>query len=402
MGGKSSAPTTTTQINKVELPAWVDKASQNNYAEAERLAAVDQPDYGGQRVADFGDATTGAWDWFNKVGMQAGDTQRNQATGVANELAGFQPDKITASTVDPSLWTDMDINSYLNPFIDNVEKRTLDTMTRANESALNSNANRAVAASSFGGSRSAIENALTNSEFGRNAGNMSATLRKAGWDAAAGLASGDVDRINRGGEFNANAQNTAAANNQQAGIQGAGIRGAAGDDLRGLATDQESAAFRDYAIKQGIGAQQDARSQAVLDQQYEDWKWQQEEPERDLNMRLAALGMSPYGKTETQTKTTPGQKSSTDWASVGLGGLQALGSLFAFSDDDAKVDKQKIGELDNGLGVHAFRYKGDPKSYPKTIGLMASEVEKVKPSAVKRMPGKKGKRIVNYTNAMGW
>ena len=38
--------------------------------------------------------------------------------------------------------------------------------------------------------------------------------------------------------------------------------------------------------------------------------------------------------------------------------------------------------------MHAFRYKGDPKSYPKVVGPMAQEVEKKFPGMVKRQGGK--------------
>lgn len=89
---------------------------------------------------------------------------------------------------------------------------------------------------------------------------------------------------------------------------------------------------------------------------------------------------------------------------AGLGGLFSGlgsfgGSLIGLSDDDAKKDKERHGEIEDGMGLWSFHYKGEPKGTPKHVGLMASEVEKAKPSAVKR--GKDGLRRVDYGKALG-
>jgi hypothetical protein len=55
----------------------------------------------------------------------------------------------------------------------------------------------------------------------------------------------------------------------------------------------------------------------------------------------------------------------------GLGGsvLGALPSLFS-SDRKDKTDIQKLGRH-RGVDMYAYRYKSDPKTYPKTVGPMA-------------------------------
>lgn len=79
---------------------------------------------------------------------------------------------------------------------------------------------------------------------------------------------------------------------------------------------------------------------------------------------------------------------------------QGLGKMMiGLSDDDAKKDKERLGDIDGEMGLWEFRYKGEPKSQPKHIGLMASEVQKEKPSAVRR--GKDGLRRVHYGKALG-
>lgn len=82
-----------------------------------------------------------------------------------------------------------------------------------------------------------------------------------------------------------------------------------------------------------------------------------------------------------------------------IGGIMGgAGQLISLSDDDAKKAKKKVGETEGGLGVYSYRYKGEPDSGPKRMGLMASEVERKNPGAVQR---RGGLRHVNYTEALG-
>jgi hypothetical protein len=66
-----------------------------------------------------------------------------------------------------------------------------------------------------------------------------------------------------------------------------------------------------------------------------------------------------------------------------FGGLGSLfGGLFSLSDRRLKQNIKKVGKLDNGLDVYSYTMGGVPQ-----IGLMADEVEKVKPEAVAELGG---------------
>lgn len=65
-------------------------------------------------------------------------------------------------------------------------------------------------------------------------------------------------------------------------------------------------------------------------------------------------------------------------AAGGLFGLLS-GGIGLLSDIRAKTDIQVVGTLDNGLPVYLYRYIGSPEYH---IGLMAQEVEEIKPDAV--------------------
>lgn len=82
---------------------------------------------------------------------------------------------------------------------------------------------------------------------------------------------------------------------------------------------------------------------------------------------------------------------------TGVGKLAGAGGFAALlSDERAKTDKQKIAETKDGLGIFSYRYKGKPETH---IGLMAQEVEKKRPGAVRT--GFDGLKRVNYKTALG-
>jgi hypothetical protein len=61
----------------------------------------------------------------------------------------------------------------------------------------------------------------------------------------------------------------------------------------------------------------------------------------------------------------------------GMGG--GMGGVGAPSDIRVKHDVVLLGHLDNGLGFYRFSYNGSDKAY---VGVMAQEVQKIRPDAV--------------------
>lgn len=80
-----------------------------------------------------------------------------------------------------------------------------------------------------------------------------------------------------------------------------------------------------------------------------------------------------------------------------IGGIgSAIAPFFALSDERTKKNKEKVGEI-KGQNIWEFNYKDEPEGTPKHLGLMAQEVEKVKPEAVETLFGVK---VVNYDEAL--
>lgn len=74
----------------------------------------------------------------------------------------------------------------------------------------------------------------------------------------------------------------------------------------------------------------------------------------------------------------------------GAGAAGGLGALFSFSDRRLKTDIEKVGKTNDGLPIYTYKYKGDNKTQ---MGVMAQDVEKKTPKAVKEVDGFKA---VNY------
>ena len=329
----------------MELPAWVNEAAQSNYKMAQQVAGRPLQQYEGTRVAGPSDMTT-------------------QGYGILKSGAGTETPWIQqAADIYKQTSGPMDINPYLNPYTNEVEQRAIGNANTALDKQLLGVSDSARKSGAFGGSRAAVESGVTRAEGVRGIGDLSAQLRQAGFDVASRNAL--ADRTGR-----------------QASAAG----------LLSTAAGSQNARVTDASSLLAAGAQDTAQKQKVIDADMgkfaEKWNY----PVEQLNLLLASLGMSPYGKTETGSKTATSEQLPTDWATLALGGLKTAA---AFSDRRAKTDIEKLTGGD--IPIYAYRYKSDPKTYPKVVGPMAQDIEKKYPSAIK----KAGKhKIIDINNLM--
>jgi len=334
------APSTTTQTTKVELPKWVNEASQSNYQMAQEIAAKPFEQYQGNTVAGPGALTLDA---YKLLGDNAG-----KSLGLYDEAAGL------ASSAGKGI-LGMDRAAYTSPYTNDVVNAAMSDLDDQRIKALMGNSDAAIAAGAFGGSRHGVVEAVTNSESAKAAGTLSANLRDQAFNTATGLMQGDV------------ASKLAAS-------------GALGATAQG----RDQSVLSNFGGLMTAGANQQGQEQKVIDANVGKFNEARGADTEKLNLLLSSLGMSPYGKSETAKSTTP--NAGTDWATTGLGALTALGSFF--SDENAKTDIKKLGKDPvSGIDLYAYRYKGDPKSYPKVVGPMAQDIEKLDPSAVRRING---------------
>lgn len=357
----------------------------------------------------------------------------NSAIAYASNLAGLSPDfmsSLDAATTaaragisyrpDVGSFLDSDIGAYMNPYIETVEDRAIQNQNRAFLQNLNQIGDAANKAGAFGGSRHGIAEGVAAAENARTIGDLSAQLRAQAFDAASQNINADLARRLQGEQLRQNATGllaniagmgqqarsnaasqiasfaTTAQQLQQAGAeQLANILQntrsadlAASGQLTDIATAGNQMAGQNTALLSALGAQQREIEQALLAEEYAKWKEAQDFPLQQLNLRLAAVGATPYGSTQTQT-TTGGGGGSTGLSILGSV-LGILPMLFGLSDKRDKTDIEKLGvDPKTGLPIYAYRYKGDPKNYPKIVGPMAQDVEKKFPGAVEEINGHK-------------
>jgi len=337
------APAHTTQTTEVKLPAWVEAASQKNYARAEKIAGQKYRPYTGPRLAEQSAMTKRGYDILNK-GIGIADADYAAATELLGK-AGAGPD----------------IQKWLNPYTAEVEKNALRSLEDQRKQSILQGWDQAASAGAFGGSRHGLTSAVTNIESAKAAGDLSAQLRAQGFDTATANAFADI----------ASMRDTAAAR-------------------QSLGAQKQTSMFGDVTGLLGAGAEEQAYRQKGIDVAREKWDEPRNFDIENLNLLLSSLGMSPYGKSETMTRTGTSEEKGPDWATTGLGIFQMLMPLLGISDRTTKTDIKKIGkDPTTGLSMYSFRYKGDPKTYPKVVGPMAQEVEKKYPEHVFEVAGKK-------------
>lgn len=403
-------PSKTTQVTEVKLPKWVQSASKDNYEYAKRIAAKDQKVFQGDRVADLNPLFKQAFANYQSNAGGMGEYDKAGAgydallkTRIPQVGTNFNTDRITSQDVTAGKLTPEMIQQYMNPYLDEVVNKSMGALEDSRVQSLMANAEKAKAAGAFGGSRAAVIDAITNSETAKQAGILSAGLRSDAFNNATGLATTDLNRAMAAAQSNQQAALSADQSNQQAGIQEflARLTGEQSNQQAALSKGQlnlsalaglkdlggllDSRRQQDFATQAGYASALQQQKQQEINARMQKFNEVNSEDENDLNLRLSALGMSPYGKSESSTKTHQ-DGGGTDFASVGLGIISLLPMLFGLSDREEKTDIKKLGkDPSTGLPLYAFRYKGDPKSYPKVVGPMAQDIEKMFPDKVKKI-----------------
>lgn len=115
--------------------------------------------------------------------------------------------------------------------------------------------------------------------------------------------------------------------------------------------------------------------------------------------QFQATPQSGVAPTDVTTPIMQNYQSQLQQYNAGMSGLFGLGSAalggWMMSDRRLKEDVTKVGETPDGIPVKTFRYKGSPLIQ---LGMMAQDVEKKRPEAVRTTPS--GYKAVNYPAAV--
>lgn len=388
----SSAPKAQTVTQQTQIPAWLEGVTRENIARADAISNQPYQPYTGQLIAGFAPEQEAA---FQYAAGGVGQTQPYFNAAMNQTAAGlnYQPSSVAPGSVTAQNFLQGDVGAYMNPYITNVENAALSRLEGATQQAVNRLGDQALAARAFGGSRQGIAEGVALGEAARSAGELSANLRSQGFNQAAALMQADQARALQAGQFNAQQALQAQQLNQAAGLQGQQLRNQTAGALSNLGAASQAARQLDTGVLQNIGAQRQAMNQAALDEAYARFQEQRNYPIEMLNLRLGATSATPYSTSQTGTQFVPRGNSFLQGIGAfgsAASGVAALAPLLGFSDERMKTDIQKVGkDEETGLTMYAYRYKGDPKTYPKVVGPMAQEIEKKYPDQVSEISGRK-------------
>ena len=394
--GTSTQSTQSSQVN--QIPQWVSDAGQQNYAFAQQVANQPLTQYQGQMVADTSPQTQQSWDLAAQSGNVGKDQYGASNAGYLNSL-GQNVQQVTdpgnAASVRANQLSSTSLTPYMNPFTSSVINATMPIYQQALGTQQVGNQNQASGAGAFGGSRMGVQQGVTQAQGAQGMAQMAAGLNQSNFQQAQTAAQGDVAARNQVALANQANQQTNLNRNLQAQTTNQGAAQAkinsdilASQGLANLGDSQVKANAANYAMLSQAGAGQQGQAQDQINAQMAKFSQANAYPQQQLATLLSALGMTPHdtattGTSNTQT-TTP-----TNWGNLALQGMQTLGSMFMGSDETMKTDITKLGkDPKTGLQMHAYRYKGDPKTYPKVVGPMAQEVESKFPGMTKKQGGK--------------
>lgn len=154
----------------------------------------------------------------------------------------------------------------------------------------------------------------------------------------------------------------------------------------------------------GAGNIQQTQQQNVNNNNMAAYNYNRDQPSNALNTYLGQI-QGNYGQNGTTTQSSPiysnpgasalgGILGLGSLATPGSSGVSALGNIFGKSDRRLKTDIRLIGKSFDGQNIYSYRFLGEPQTQ---IGLMAQEVETLRPDAVVEIEGVKH---VDYAKAL--
>jgi len=372
-------------------------------------------------------ALTGAQNTANRLSNFTPTNMGAAQLGAANTMQGvgqvgnvFAPGQINVDQL-----RSMDFSQYMNPYTQQVIDAGQSDIERQRLMASNQLGAQAQAAGAFGGSRQAIQEGVLAGEAARQAAQLSAQQRQAGFGQA--LQSGQFD-INQtqsarslqsqqgmqANVLNQQAEEAAAAREQavragnmqaanafatqqaqfeqQANATNYGGQFNAANIQAGAANQLGNLSQTGFGFGQQIGQQQAQRGlmqqglqQALIDAARGQYAGAVGAPNASLGLPFAALGATPNQSTTTQTKNP------------GLFDYLALGASILPSDTRLKTNITPRGTK-GGINFYSWDWNDEGKRIADpdqpTFGVMAQELQATHPHLVKR--GGDGYLRVNY------
>lgn len=343
------------QTTEMKLPEWLSSGAQGVFNDA-RAAAAANPitRYTGQMAPGSNENIDGA---FARAmsGQGAGQGDLNAARGMTGMAAMSRTPGVSIQDFDSN-----QASRYMNPFLEQVQGRTIAEMQRQNRGELADLGDMARGYRAFGGTRHAVLEGSTRGNQNRNMLDFLASSNSQAFDDSFNRFA--ADRASRQGAESTNAQ--IRQSDLMRLLQG-------GAQMAGIGQQEQSMRSNDITDLMRTGAQRQQTEGDQLEADYREFLRMQDAPMQRYQQLMGMLTGAPSNRTET---TTTRQRNSLFNDILGVAGVAAS----AFSDRRLKHSIVRIGEI-AGLPLYSFRYLW---SNSPQMGFMADEVERVAPEAI--------------------
>ena len=341
-GGSAPAPApapSSQSVSNTSIPEYARPYVENMLGQAQALTAQPYQTYGGQRIAEFSPLQQQA---FSNVASQTTASQLEPATGLATasglgslgisaEMAGAG-DRYGRMATDPRA-----MSAYMSPYIQASLQPQLNLLAQQTGIQGAQQQSAATQAGAFGGSRSALQNALV-----QQAGNLAQQQAIGqGYQTA-------FDKAQQAQQFGANL----GLQGYQGALSGLGQAGQAGATLGQLGQTQFGQQQAINQAQQTTGAVQQAQAQQALDQAYQDFMKQRNYPYTQLAFMSDMLRGLPLSQSAQSVYNAPPNMAS-QLGGLGMAGLGIYGMSGGFRAKGGMVGK---GYANGGL-MAAKTYK---------------------------------------------
>lgn len=334
-GGQPAQQTVTTQ-NAVS--AYAAPYVEKMLGKAEALTEAPYQTYGGQRTAEFTGLQNQAFQQAGNMGVM---DQTRQASGLAG-AAGLNALGMGAS-YDPMMaraatFGDREAGQYMSPFLQQALAPQLREAQRASDIMGQQNAARAVGQGAFGGSRAALVEAERQRNLGMQQGDILSRGYQAAYEQAANQFNQDAARRMQAQQMNIGQQQFGAnlgLQGLQAALQGAGTLGQLGQNQYAQQTGNIN-------LMNQLGTQQQQQQQNILNQQYQDFLAQKQDPYNKLAFQQSLLSGMPISSNTQSVYSNPSMLSQV--AGLGTAAAGAYGLAKGFKEGgNVKDNKRPAG-----------------------------------------------------------
>jgi hypothetical protein len=338
-------------------------AYRNALGMAENVAQIPFEQYQGQMLAGFTPDQLAAFQGTREMQGMA-QPYINAAAGAVNR---------SLMMADPRNFTPAALQQYYNPYQQNVIESTQRMMEQQNAQQQADLTARAIQQGAYGGDRSGVARAALMGQQALANQQVLSGLQQQGYQQA-------VSQYNQQQQQAIGAAQQGAYSLGQLGLQG------------------QQAALQGIQALLGTGGMQQQLGQQQLSAAYNQFMQARAYPYQQANFYAGiASGIAPNMGGTTNTFGIGNSQTQQQQASGGGGGAGLISSALSFlpmllggSDRDDKTDIKYIGRHpETGERLYEYRYKGDPKTYPKVVGPMAQDIEKDEPERVHEIGGHK-------------